>query len=129
VIGLTRRPRQDDLTRRAHERRSARGAPVELTARSTVSRCCARRPAARLSTIEGDAATGRIKINPVAPWSSEDIREYQRRHDLPPHPLVPRGYRSIGCVPCTRPVGPDEKPRAGRWPGLDKSECGIHLRA
>jgi phosphoadenosine phosphosulfate reductase len=42
---------------------------------------------------------------------------------------VARGYRSIGCVPCTRPVGPDEGPRAGRWPGLDKSECGIHLGA
>jgi phosphoadenosine phosphosulfate reductase len=82
-----------------------------------------------LPTIEGDPATGLIKINPLAPWSSEDVREYQRLRDLPPHPLVARGYRSIGCVPCTRPVGPDEGPRAGRWPGLDKSECGIHLGA
>jgi phosphoadenosine phosphosulfate reductase len=82
-----------------------------------------------LPTIEGDPATGRIKINPLAPWSIEDVREYQRLGHLPPHPLVARGYRSIGCVPCTCPVGLAEGPRAGRWPGLDKSECGIHLGA
>ena len=50
-------------------------------------------------------------------------------HDLPLHPLVPRGYPSIGCAPCTTPVKPGEDPRAGRWRGSEKVECGIHFGA
>ena len=68
----------------------------------------------------------RIKINPLAQWSAADIAAYLARHDLPSHPLVASGYRSIGCAPCTRPVRADEAPRAGRWDGRDKTECGIH---
>ena len=79
-----------------------------------------------LPTIEGDPASGRVKLNPLAGWSAEDIRHYRRLRQLPPHPLVIRGYLSIGCAPCTRPVAPGEDPRAGRWWGLDKTECGIH---
>lgn len=79
-----------------------------------------------LPTIEGDPATGRVKLNPLAGWSAEDIRHYRRLRQLPPHPLVLRGYLSIGCAPCTRPVRPGEDARAGRWWGLDKTECGIH---
>jgi len=82
----------------------------------------------RLPTIEPEWATGRIKINPLAAWSAEDVERYRRRRRLPRHPLQERGYPSIGCVPCTRPVAPDEPQRAGRWEGLGKSECGIHLR-
>jgi len=81
----------------------------------------------RLPTIEPEWATGRIKINPLAPWSEGDVERYRRRRRLPRHPLQARGYPSIGCVPCTRPVAPDEPQRAGRWQGSDKSECGIHL--
>lgn len=81
---------------------------------------------AALPTLEGDPATGRIKINPLAPWSAEQLSRYLADHDLPVHPLVDDGYRSIGCVPCTRSVAPDENPRAGRWSWLDKTECGIH---
>jgi phosphoadenosine phosphosulfate reductase len=81
---------------------------------------------AALPTLEGDPATGRIKVNPLAPWSAEQLSRYLADHDLPVHPLVRDGYRSIGCVPCTRPVAPGENPRAGRWSWLDKTECGIH---
>jgi phosphoadenosine phosphosulfate reductase len=79
-----------------------------------------------LKAIETDVATGRVKINPLAPWSEERIARYLADHDLPVHPLVDDGYLSIGCEPCTRAVGPGEDPRAGRWSGLDKTECGIH---
>jgi phosphoadenosine phosphosulfate reductase len=81
----------------------------------------------RLPTIEPERPTGRIKINPLAPWSHEDLEHYRRLRSLPRHPLQERGYRSIGCAPCTRAVTPDEPQRAGRWRGSDKSECGIHL--
>jgi phosphoadenosine phosphosulfate reductase len=81
----------------------------------------------RLPTLEPEWSRGRIKINPLAPWSAEAIERYRVRRNLPKHPLAERGYRSIGCVPCTRPVSPKDPQRAGRWCGLDKSECGIHL--
>ncbi len=73
-----------------------------------------------------EADGGRIKINPLAQWSADDIRAYMERHDLPAHPLVERGYPSIGCEPCTSRVAPGEDARAGRWRGTDKTECGIH---
>jgi len=72
------------------------------------------------------AADGRTKINPLAGWSAADIIAYFRDHDLPRHPLVGQGYRSIGCVTCTKPVGANDPVRAGRWAGLAKTECGIH---
>jgi phosphoadenosine phosphosulfate reductase len=81
---------------------------------------------AALPAIEGDPATGHIKINPLVGWSTDDIRHYRRLRQLPPHPLVVRGFLSIGCAPCTRPVREGENPRAGRWWGQDKTECGIH---
>jgi len=79
-----------------------------------------------LPAIELDRATGRLKVNPLATWSAEDVQRYLAAHDLPVHPLLGRGYRSIGCAPCTRAVRPGEDARAGRWSWLDKSECGIH---
>jgi phosphoadenosine phosphosulfate reductase len=83
-------------------------------------------PRTQLPTLEGEPSTGRIKLNPLAPWSEDDVERYRRLRNLPAHPLVAEGYRSIGCVPCTRAVGPGEDARAGRWWGLDKTECGIH---
>jgi phosphoadenosine phosphosulfate reductase len=68
-----------------------------------------------------------VKLNPLAKWSAEDIVTYAQKHDLPRHPLVAQGYLSIGCAPCTRAVKPGEDSRAGRWSGLNKVECGIHL--
>ncbi len=69
---------------------------------------------------------GRLKINPLAGWSKADLNAYFAAHDLPRHPLEAQGFPSIGCMPCTSPVQPGEDPRAGRWRGWDKTECGIH---
>jgi phosphoadenosine phosphosulfate reductase len=69
----------------------------------------------------------RIKVNPLASWSIVDLKAYAERHRLPEHPLVAKGYPSIGCVPCTSRVAVGEDIRAGRWRGLDKTECGIHM--
>ncbi len=73
---------------------------------------------------EGDY---RIKVNPLAHWGREDLEEYIVNNRLPRHPLVAKGYPSIGCAPCTSPVKPGEDPRAGRWRGSQKTECGIHF--
>jgi phosphoadenosine phosphosulfate reductase len=67
-----------------------------------------------------------LKINPMCNWSRDGVREYLERHDIPVNPLLARGYRSIGCVPCTRPISEGQNERAGRWTGFDKAECGIH---
>ena len=69
----------------------------------------------------------RLKVNPLAHWGREDIEEYMVNNRLPRHPLVARGYPSIGCAPCTSPVKEGEDPRAGRWRGSQKQECGIHF--
>jgi phosphoadenosine phosphosulfate reductase len=69
---------------------------------------------------------GRLKLNPLADWTKADLDAYFRAHDLPRHPLEAEGYPSIGCAPCTSQVRPGEDPRAGRWRGWDKTECGIH---
>jgi phosphoadenosine phosphosulfate reductase len=67
-----------------------------------------------------------LKLNPIANWSREAVWDYIRANDIPYNPLQNRGYRSIGCMQCTRAVGEGESERAGRWTGFDKSECGIH---
>jgi len=67
-----------------------------------------------------------LKLNPMANWSREQVQAYLSEHNIPTNPLASRGYRSIGCIPCTRPVGEKDDERAGRWTGFDKSECGIH---
>jgi phosphoadenosine phosphosulfate reductase len=76
--------------------------------------------------VSWDDAFGLVKINPLATWTNDDIASYLADHDLPAHPLVSKNYLSIGCAPTTRPVTEGEDPRAGRWAGLDKSECGLH---
>ena len=73
---------------------------------------------------EGDF---RIKVNPLAHWGREDLEEYMVENRLPRHPLVAKGYPSIGCAPCTSAVKPGEDPRAGRWRGQPKTECDIHF--
>ncbi len=82
---------------------------------------------AGLAMFERDPDTDQIKVNPLAGYGTNDLRGYMERHDLPRHPLVARGYPSIGCAPCTTPAGAGEHPRAGRWRGRDKIECGIHV--
>ena len=70
---------------------------------------------------------GRFRFNPLADWTLERLENYTTKHNLPRHPLVEDGYPSIGCMPCTRRVAAGEDYRAGRWSGLDKEECGIHI--
>ncbi|MCU9849770.1 phosphoadenylyl-sulfate reductase [Defluviimonas sp. WL0024] len=69
----------------------------------------------------------RLKVNPLAHWGREDLEDYMVNNRLPRHPLVAKGYPSIGCAPCTSPVKEGEDPRAGRWRGTQKQECGIHF--
>jgi phosphoadenosine phosphosulfate reductase len=71
--------------------------------------------------------TGRLKINPIAAWTDQDVEDYIEDHDLIIHPLTKQGYPSIGCATCTLPVAPGEDPRSGRWAGSTKTECGLHL--
>lgn len=68
-----------------------------------------------------------VKVNPMVRWSLDDLVEHSNSEGLPVNPLLSEGYLSIGCAPCTRKVAPGEDPRAGRWSGSDKIECGIHL--
>ena len=82
---------------------------------------------ASLDFFEVEDGTDRIKVNPLARWSPEDIQEYMIENRLPRHPMVAQGYPSIGCAPCTSKVEDGEDPRAGRWRGEDKDECGIHF--
>ncbi|MCB1354493.1 MAG: phosphoadenylyl-sulfate reductase [Rhodobacteraceae bacterium] len=80
-----------------------------------------------LEVFEADGE--RLRVNPLAHWNAQDLRAYMDAHDLPRHPLVAKGYPSIGCAPCTTRVAEGEDPRAGRWRGTDKVECGIHFGA
>ncbi len=82
---------------------------------------------ATLEFFEPDASGPRLKVNPLAHWDARDVADYIDNNDLPRHPLVARGFLSIGCRPCTSPVAKGEDPRAGRWRGREKSECGIHF--
>ncbi|HSG57410.1 MAG TPA: phosphoadenylyl-sulfate reductase, partial [Paracoccaceae bacterium] len=81
---------------------------------------------AALEFFEADT-DGRLKVNPLAHWDKGDVQDYMINNRLPRHPLVARGYPSIGCAPCTSPVKPGEDERAGRWRGAAKEECGIHF--
>ncbi len=74
-----------------------------------------------------DDTAPRIKVNPLAYWNPSDVQDYITENRLPRHPLVARGYPSIGCAPCTSPVAKGEDPRAGRWRDTQKDECGIHF--
>ncbi|QZA34263.1 phosphoadenylyl-sulfate reductase [Hydrogenibacillus sp. N12] len=81
---------------------------------------------ARAEVFEIDGKFGVVKVNPLAYWTWDDVWNYIRAHDVPYNPLHDRGYPSIGCAPCTRPVQPGENLRAGRWSPFDKTECGLH---
>lgn len=78
--------------------------------------------------LEWDAKFGLVKLNPLADWSSSQVWDYIRANHVPYNPLHDRNYPSIGCAYCTRPVKPGEDPRAGRWSGFAKTECGLHVR-
>jgi phosphoadenosine phosphosulfate reductase len=82
---------------------------------------------AGVGKIEWDEKFGLVKINPIADWSSKRVWQYIREHDVPYNALHERNYPSIGCTHCTRAVRPGEDPRAGRWAGSSKTECGLHV--
>ncbi len=82
---------------------------------------------ANVQKVEWDEKFGLVKLNPLADWSTEQLWEYVRTYDVPYNPLHDRNYPSIGCTHCTRPVEPGEDPRAGRWSGFAKTECGLHI--
>ncbi len=77
--------------------------------------------------VEWDAKFGLVKINPIVDWTSKQVWRYIHDHDVPYNALHNQDYPSIGCTHCTRAVRPGEDPRAGRWPGLAKTECGLHV--
>jgi phosphoadenosine phosphosulfate reductase len=72
---------------------------------------------------------GRLKVEPLAGFSALDLQAYAIHHQLPSHPLKLQGYFSVGCIPCTTQGGDQNNPRAGRWAGIEKTECGIHFSA
>jgi phosphoadenosine phosphosulfate reductase len=69
---------------------------------------------------------GLLKINPMLNWTKADVNRYMEEHNLPSHPLLEKGYRSVGCAPCTVAIGVNDDERAGRWQGKSKTECGLH---
>ncbi len=77
--------------------------------------------------IEWDSKFGLVKINPIVDWSSKQVWRYIHDHDVPYNELHNQDYPSIGCTHCTRAVAPGEDPRAGRWSGFAKTECGLHI--
>ncbi|HKZ33070.1 MAG TPA: phosphoadenylyl-sulfate reductase [Vicinamibacteria bacterium] len=78
--------------------------------------------------VEWDERFGLVKLNPLVGLSHEEVWSYLTAHQVPTNALHARGYPSIGCEPCTSPVAPGEDPRAGRWRGAGKTECGLHSR-
>jgi phosphoadenylyl-sulfate reductase (thioredoxin) len=83
---------------------------------------------ANARVVEWDAKFGLVKVNPLAAWTSRDVWDHARALGVPTNPLHEQGYTSIGCAPCTTPVLAGEDPRAGRWRGRAKTECGLHAR-
>jgi phosphoadenosine phosphosulfate reductase len=78
---------------------------------------------ARILELETD---GLVKVNPLLNWTKLDVARYRAEHQLPAHPLYERGYKSVGCAPCTIAVAAGDDDRAGRWAGRGKTECGLH---
>ena len=81
----------------------------------------------RLNLPVVEDSDGKLKFNPLANWGKAELDAYAAQRELPAHPLVAQGFPSIGCWPCTQPAEEGDDVRAGRWKGLDKTECGIHL--
>ncbi len=77
--------------------------------------------------IEWDERNGLVKVNPLAAWTFDELLDYATAHSVVVNPLLGQGYPSIGCAPCTKPVAAGDDPRSGRWAGLAKTECGLHL--
>ncbi|MGB8649149.1 MAG: phosphoadenylyl-sulfate reductase [Mycobacteriales bacterium] len=79
------------------------------------------------AVVEWDERRGKVKVNPIARWTQDDVDAYVEANGILVNPLAHDGYPSIGCAPCTRRVEPGQDQRAGRWAGSAKTECGLHL--
>jgi phosphoadenosine phosphosulfate reductase len=79
------------------------------------------------AVVEWDAKRGKVKVNPLAAWTQEDVDAYIEENGVLVNPLAYDGYPSIGCAPCTHRVAEGEDPRSGRWKGSSKTECGLHV--
>ncbi len=79
-----------------------------------------------IEVIGWDARRAKVKLNPLAAWTDEDVAVYAEVNDVLLNPLRQVGYASIGCRPCTNPTAPGDDPRSGRWSGRAKTECGLH---
>lgn len=79
-----------------------------------------------IDVVGWDARRDKVKLNPLAAWTQDDVDAYAAANGVLMNPLRQIGYASIGCAPCTRPVAEGEDPRAGRWSGTGKTECGLH---
>lgn len=101
----------------------------ELEAWATAIRRDQTETRARILKIERDSRFQLVKINPLVDWTWEQVWDYVRANRVPHNPLHDRGYPSIGCTHCTRAIAPGEDLRAGRWPGFEKTECGLHSQA
>ena len=104
--------------------RARASAPTRRGSRACGAR--SRRPAPTPRSSPGTSKNGLVKINPIAAWTFDDVIDYAGEHQVEVNPLLSDGYPSIGCEPCTRRVAPGEDPRAGRWAGFAKTECGLH---
>jgi phosphoadenosine phosphosulfate reductase len=82
---------------------------------------------AQAGVVQWDAKFGLVKVNPLLGWTKRDVWGFVWKHKVPYNPLHDKNYPSIGCWPCTRPVGEGEDERAGRWAGKVKKECGLHV--
>ena len=82
---------------------------------------------AQTKVVEWDAKRAKVKVNPIAAWTQDDLDTYVAEKAILVNPLADDGYPSIGCAPCTHRVAPGEDPRSGRWRGSQKTECGLHL--
>jgi phosphoadenosine phosphosulfate reductase len=82
---------------------------------------------AAASVVQWDSKFNLVKVNPLLGWTKKDVWSFILKHDIPYNPLHDQGYPSIGCWPCTQAVGEGEDERAGRWAGLKKKECGLHV--
>ena len=81
---------------------------------------------AATAVVEWDDVRGKVKVNPIAAWTQEQLDTYLSDHSILVNPLAADGYPSIGCAPCTHQVAPGADPRSGRWSGSAKTECGLH---
>jgi phosphoadenosine phosphosulfate reductase len=81
---------------------------------------------AKTPVVHFEQARGKVKVNPLATWTQDEVDQYIARYDIPVNQLLNQGYGSVGCWPCTRRIQPGEDARAGRWAMFDKTECGLH---